>query len=105
MSLPTGWAEATIGELCDLINGKAFKPTDWSRSGLPIIRIQNLNRPESEFNYFDKEVEEKIHSGEWRTALRLVWHPWDLIRCPRLDWPKSSIEPTYIPSSVRRICR
>ncbi|MCV0394845.1 MAG: restriction endonuclease subunit S [Rhizobiaceae bacterium] len=66
MTLPEGWAAATIGDLCDLINGKAFKPSDWSRDGLPIIRIQNLNRRESEFNFFDRDVDEKfiVENGE-----------------------------------------
>lgn len=57
MTLPPGWTHAQIGDLCDLINGKAFRPKDWSTSGLPIIRIQNLNNPEASFNYCDFEVE------------------------------------------------
>ncbi|SOC05747.1 type I restriction enzyme S subunit [Rhodobacter sp. JA431] len=64
--LPTGWTEAEIGELCDLINGRAFKPTDWTESGLPIVRIQNLNNPDKPFNRFDGEVRERflIDSGD-----------------------------------------
>jgi type I restriction enzyme M protein len=57
------WPMFTIGELCELYNGKAFKPSDWkkkSSGGLPIIRIQNLNNPKAEFNYFDGEFDEKI---------------------------------------------
>lgn len=66
MKLPVGWTNARIGELCKLINGMAFKPSDWSASGLPIIRIQNLNRPDAEFNYFDGQVAEKfvVEPGE-----------------------------------------
>lgn len=51
-----------IGEVCDLINGRAFKPTEWvekSESALPIIRIQNLNNEKADFNYFSGEVQEK----------------------------------------------
>lgn len=64
--LPTGWTEAEIGGLCDLINGRAFKPTDWTESGLPIVRIQNLNNPKKPFNRFDGEVRERflIDSGD-----------------------------------------
>ncbi|WP_050578783.1 restriction endonuclease subunit S [Rhizobium leguminosarum] len=58
--LPRRWTEAKISDLCDLINGKAFKPTDWSTSGLPIVRIQNLNNPDAGFNFFDGGVEEKF---------------------------------------------
>ena len=58
-----------IGELCNLLNGRAFKPEDWEKhedGGLPIIRIQNLNNPNSEFNYFSGEVSEKnlVRNGE-----------------------------------------
>ena len=71
MSLPEGWASAEIGELCDLINGKAFKPKDWSTTGLPIIRIQNLNKPDAPYNHCDFEVDERfiVHSG----ALLFAW--------------------------------
>ncbi len=37
------WRMIRLGELCQLVNGDAYKETDWSRSGVPIIRIQNLN--------------------------------------------------------------
>lgn len=66
MWLPQGWASAEIGELCDLINGRAFKPSDWTQTGLPIVRIQNLNNPEKPFNYFDGEVRDRflIENGD-----------------------------------------
>lgn len=38
----------------------AFKPSDWSESGLPIIRIQNLNNAEASFNYFDGEIDDRF---------------------------------------------
>lgn len=44
--------QATIGELCRFGNGNGFRPSDWKREGLPIIRIQNLNGSQN-FNYFD----------------------------------------------------
>ncbi len=59
MSLPRGWVATPIGSLCSLINGMAFKPTDWATVGLPIIRIQNLNRPDAEFNHCNTDVEER----------------------------------------------
>lgn len=51
-NLPRGWVMTTIGAIADLINGRAFKPSDWTRDGLPIVRIQNLNRPDASFNHF-----------------------------------------------------
>ena len=56
------WPMERIGDLGDLINGRAFKPSDWSdkeQGGLPIIRIQNLNNEFAEFNYYIGKVEEK----------------------------------------------
>lgn len=50
--IPKEWKIQPLKNLCDLLNGLAFKPEDWSEFGLPIIRIQNLNRG-MDFNYFD----------------------------------------------------
>src|ERR1019366_8436904 len=49
------WRAAPIGDLCILINGRAFKPSDWRKTGLPIVRIQNLNDPAKPFNMYDGE--------------------------------------------------
>ncbi len=58
-----------IGEICELFNGRAFKPEDWQNAdsgGIPIVRIQNLNNPDSSFNYYTGEVNERntINNGE-----------------------------------------
>ncbi len=57
--IPEDWVIHRIGDSMRLINGRAFKPNDWKQSGLPIIRIQNLNDPESSFNYCSDPVEDK----------------------------------------------
>lgn len=56
---PSSWLKASVGDLCILFNGRAFKQTEWSASGLPIIRIQNLNNPNATFNYYKGELEDK----------------------------------------------
>ena len=38
----------------EFINGKAFKPSDWKKEGIPIVRIQNLNDSNKEYNYLYK---------------------------------------------------
>ncbi|MFM6992080.1 MAG: restriction endonuclease subunit S [Rhodoferax sp.] len=60
------WDTSTIGECFELINGLAFKPNDWKQTGVPIIRIQNLNDPDATLNYFQGSVPErnKIDSGD-----------------------------------------
>lgn len=64
--LPAGWASTAIGEICSLKNGRAFKPTEWTTSGLPIVRIQNLNNPNASFNYYSGDVEDRyrLKGGE-----------------------------------------
>ena len=59
-SVPTGWTTATVRDLVDLINGYAFKPSDWEDDGLPIIKIQNLNRPDAPFNRFGGSLPTKF---------------------------------------------
>jgi restriction endonuclease S subunit len=57
------WEKVKIGDLCDLYNGKAFKPSDWEKKesgGLPIIRIQNLNNSNMKFNYYTGKTDNQI---------------------------------------------
>ena len=55
-----------IRDVCELINGRAFKPTDWGTVGVPIVRIQNLNDENAPFNYFGGQYTEvhEIDDGE-----------------------------------------
>jgi type I restriction enzyme, S subunit len=65
--IPEEWDARPVHKLCSFSSGHGFGQKDWSTSGLPIIRIQNLNR-DMEFNYFSGEPR-----AEW-----LVW-PGDLL--------------------------
>ena len=46
-----GWEAISLGTLCELVNGHAFKPTEWRSLGKPIIRIQNLNGG-ADYNFY-----------------------------------------------------
>jgi type I restriction enzyme S subunit len=59
--LPHGWSMAQIGSLCTLENGRAFKPSEWTTDGLPIVRIQNLNNPVATFNYYNGEFSDRYY--------------------------------------------
>ena len=48
---PDSWRWVRIVDQLDLLNGIAFKPTDWRDSGLRIVRIQNLNNLDAPFNH------------------------------------------------------
>jgi type I restriction enzyme, S subunit len=54
------WETVRAGNVLTLVNGRAFKPSEWQSHGLPIVRIQNLNNPEAPFNYYDGELPEKF---------------------------------------------
>lgn len=60
-SIPTNWSWIRLGDAMSMVNGKSFKKSEWSRDGLPIIRIQNLNNHDAPFNYCNTEVAEKYH--------------------------------------------
>ena len=55
-----------VNEICNLQNGRAFKPDDWGTEGLPIIRIQNLNDETAPFNYYsgDYSPVHEVNDGE-----------------------------------------
>jgi restriction endonuclease S subunit len=52
-----------LGDLFTFKNGRAFKKEEWSDSGLPIIRIQNLNSEDALFNRFAGEYSQDIFVG------------------------------------------
>lgn len=56
----SGWPTKTLGSLVRLVNGKAFTEADWSRAGLPIIRIQNLNDATKPFNYWSGPLDRQV---------------------------------------------
>lgn len=64
-TLPKGWTRRPIGELCNFVNGHGFKAAEWSKTGLPIIRIQNLNGSR-EFKYYAGKPKENclVEPGE-----------------------------------------
>ena len=54
------WEYKKLGEVASYINGFAFKPSQWSDTGTPIVRIQNLNNPEASYNYYDGVLPDKV---------------------------------------------
>ena len=66
MTTNSSWKRARIGDALRLVNGAAFKPTDWTKDGVPIVRIQNLNNPDAAFNLTKRQLPEKfkLRGGE-----------------------------------------
>ena len=77
---PPTWTPRTLGSLGTYINGMAFKPSDWTSNGLPIVRIQNLTDPAKPFNRFagDFDLRYRVRDGDllisWSASLgAFVW--------------------------------
>ena len=41
--IPQGWEVKHLSDICKVINGRAYKNTEFKTSGTPIVRIQNLS--------------------------------------------------------------
>jgi type I restriction enzyme S subunit len=73
------WPMHPLSALADYINGRAFKPTDWSETGLPIIRIAQITDPNSIPNYYagtDVDPKHLVAGGDllfsWSATLAVV---------------------------------
>lgn len=71
----------TLGSAATYINGRAFKPSEWESTGLPIVRIQNLTDKNAKCHYSSAAYEEKykIHNGDllfaWSASLGAhIWN-------------------------------
>ncbi len=66
LSKASSWPRVRLGDLCDLVNGDAYRDSDWSTSGVPIIRIQNLNNHDKPFNYWAGRLDDRVvvNSGD-----------------------------------------
>ena len=64
--IPENWEWVRVKHFTTLYNGRAFKPSDWTDTGLPIVRIQNLNNQNSPYNLYNGfvEPEYQLYGGE-----------------------------------------
>ena len=55
-----------LGDCATFINGYAFKPSDWKKTGTPIVRIQDLTGSIQNPNFYDGNLDEKymIDNGD-----------------------------------------
>jgi type I restriction enzyme S subunit len=58
--LPHGWVWGRVNDTGIYVNGHAFKPSDYTSEGLPIIRIQNLTDGTRSHNYAQGEFPKTI---------------------------------------------
>lgn len=76
-----GWINTSLENLAEFINGYAFKPEDWEKSGFPIIRIEQLNDPKAKCDYCSQKLSDNyiIENGNlifsWSATLSLkIWN-------------------------------
>lgn len=99
-----------LGDIATYINGYAFKPTDWSQNGKAIIRIQNLNNDNAEFNYFSGDINEKyiVKKGDilisWSASIGVYeWNKEDSLlnqHIFKVDFNKEEINKIYFKHMV-----
>lgn len=58
-TLEDQWEDTTLGKLGRYINGRAFKTSEWSKAGRPIIRIQDLTGSNRNPNYYNGQIEDR----------------------------------------------
>ncbi len=78
--LPDDWTATTLGQLAAYINGYPFKPEDWGKRGLPIIRIAQMTDPAAGSDRYSGTVSDRylIDDGDllfsWSaTLMTLIW--------------------------------
>lgn len=79
--IPQHWEVCKMKFIGTYINGYAFKPTDWSNEGKPIIRIQDLTGSNNAPNYYSGTLDSRylVHKGDmlisWAATLdAFVWN-------------------------------
>ena len=75
------WEYKKLGEVATFLNGYAFKPENWSKHGLKIIRIQNLTDETAPYNHYEGEIDSKyiVRNGDllisWSATLgAFLWN-------------------------------
>lgn len=75
---PEHWPTRSLASLAKYLNGFAFKPEHWQKDGLPIIRIEQINDPDSvcDFTTLAIPPENIIDNGDlvfsWSATLKVV---------------------------------
>ena len=72
------YKRTSLSNLADYINGMAFKPSDWKDEGVKIIRIEQLNNPKGDYDYFQgyfpesNAIDNEDLIFSWSATLKVV---------------------------------
>ena len=64
MSLPEHWKTETLGQLCRVFSGYGFKTKDYTKEGIPLIKIGNLQDGEVVINSDNDYMPESWQQNE-----------------------------------------
>lgn len=73
------WGPRALSSLARYVNGFAFKPEHWGDEGLPIVRIEQLNNPDGNYDYCSVAVpsDNLIDDGDlifsWSATLKVAF--------------------------------
>lgn len=77
--IPEGWEVKKLKEICKVLNGRAYKNTEFKEEGTPIVRIQNLsnggNGGKTVYSDLDLPLEKLIHKEDFIYAWSATFGP------------------------------
>ena len=102
-----------LGDVATYINGYAFKPSDWSDNGVPIIRIQDLTGNSYKLNRYNGDYDKKyeVNNGDvlisWSASLGIyVWSGEKAVlnqHIFKVNFDKQSVNKNYFVYQVGRL--
>jgi len=100
--VPKGWTVTTLGSIGRYLNGRAFKTSEWAKTGRPIIRIQDLTGSNRKPNHFEGEVEDRyiVRPGDflisWSATLgAYIWDGPEALLNQHIFKVESRIHPKF----------
>jgi type I restriction enzyme S subunit len=77
--IPEGWEVKKLKNICRVLNGRAYKNTEFKEKGIPIVRIQNLSNGgkggKTVYSDLDLPIDKLIHKEDFIYAWSATFGP------------------------------
>jgi len=74
--IPKGWKVKKLKDICRVLNGRAYKNTEFKEKGTPIVRIQNLSKGgKTVYSDLDLPIDKLIHKEDFIYAWSATFGP------------------------------
>jgi type I restriction enzyme S subunit len=80
------WDEMPLGDIAEVINGRAYQLSEWEESGTPVIRLQNLTQRGGNFYYSNLCLPEKQYCNKGD-----LLYMWSATFGPHIWWGEKAI--------------